>query len=96
MGLIPEAELNEQRRPGGKWSMTADPTMEFKVGKITIQCQTEGASIAYRVGKNLPGSEVGQWNLYTKPVEVSDGETIQCKACRLGYRDSPIIVRTLP
>src|SRR5438034_5228502 len=26
LGLIPEAELNEQRRPGGKWSVTADPT----------------------------------------------------------------------
>jgi hypothetical protein len=96
LGLVPEAELNEQRRPGGKWSVTADPTMALKLGNITIQCATEGASIAYRVGKNLPGSEAGQWHLYTKPIEVTDGETIQCKACRLGYRDSQIVSRTLP
>ena len=30
LGLIPEAELNEQRRPGGKWSVTADPEISVR------------------------------------------------------------------
>ncbi|MBW8884337.1 MAG: sulfatase [Planctomycetia bacterium] len=96
VGLIPEAELNEQRRPGGKWSVTADPTMTPQSGKIGIECQTEGASITYRTGKNLPAGEAGHWNLYTKPIEIAAGESIQCKACRLGYRDSQIVSRAMP
>jgi len=96
VGLIPEAELNEQRRPGGKWSVTADPTTALQRGKITIDCKTEGASIAYRIGKDLPATEAGHWNLYARSIEVPAGQTIQCKACRLGYRDSQIVSRTMP
>jgi uncharacterized sulfatase len=91
LGLIPEAELNQQRRPGGQWSVTADPAMAFKLGKITIRCSTEGASIAYRVGKNLGADEGSRWQLYSTPFAVSDGDTIQTKACRLGFRDSQVI-----
>jgi uncharacterized sulfatase len=93
LGLIPEAELNEQRRPGGKWSITADPQIEIAAGKATIRCPTEGASIAYRVGKNLPKGEGGRWLLYSQPFAASAGDTIQTKACRLGFRDSQIVGR---
>jgi uncharacterized sulfatase len=95
VGLIPEAELNEQRRPGGKWSTTADPEVTLAAGQASIRCSTQGASIAYRVGKNLPAGESGQWQLYSKPVIVSPGESIQTKACRLGYLDSQIVSKTL-
>src|SRR5262245_21743828 len=80
LGLIPEAELNEQRRPGGKWSTTADPEITFASGQATLRCSTPGASIAYRVGKNLPSSESGAWQLYTKSIAVTPGESIQTKA----------------
>jgi uncharacterized sulfatase len=91
LGLIPEAELFEARRPGGKWSVTADPEFARENGKVAIQCATEGASIAYRVGKNLPAGERGTWLLYTQPVAVPAGQALQAKACRLGYRDSQIV-----
>jgi hypothetical protein len=91
VGLIPEAELNEQRRPGGKWSTTADPEITLAGGQATIRCSTQGASIAYRVGKSLPSGEAGQWRLYTQPVSLSAGEAIQAKACRLGFLDSRIV-----
>lgn len=91
VGLIPEAELNEQRRPGGKWSTTADPEITLSGGQASIRCPTQGASIAYRVGKGLPSGEGGQWKLYTQPVQLSAGEAIQAKACRLGFLDSKIV-----
>ena len=50
LGLIPEAELMERVRPGGKWSVTADPTITMSGSKAAIACTTEGASIAYRIG----------------------------------------------
>jgi len=96
LGLIPEAELNEQRRPGGKWSVTDDPKIDVSGGNATLHCATDGASIAYRASKQLPSGEAGPWNLYAAPFAVSPGETIQCKACRRGYRDSPIVSRTAP
>lgn len=83
LGLIPEAELNEMRRPGGKWSVTADPKITLDGGMATIRCATEGASIAYRVGN--------RWLLYTGPVAVPTGAKIEAKACRLGFRDSQIV-----
>lgn len=95
LGLIPEAELNEQRRPGGKWSVTADPEIMLSAGKATLRCATEGSSIAYRTGKGLPTSESGSWRLYTQPVALAPGETMQTKACRLGFRDSQIVSRTV-
>ena len=84
------------KEKGLQQSGDIDPKTAIKLGKIIVECSTEGASIAYRVGKNLPASETGHWNLYSRPVDVPAGETIQCKACRLGYRDSQIVSRTMP
>jgi len=88
VGLIPEAELNEQRRPGGKWSTTADPEITLAGGMASIRCSTQGASIAYRVGKGSSLSETGSWLLYTQPISLATGEVLEAKACRLGYLDS--------
>jgi uncharacterized sulfatase len=85
LGLIPEAELNEQRRPGGKWSVAADPEISTGGGMATIRCATEGASIAYRLG------ESGRWLLYSAPFAVAKGQTVQAQACRLGFRDSQLV-----
>lgn len=98
LGLIPEAELMEQRRPGGKFAVTATPEISVEAGKATIRCDTEGASIAYRTwplsprgkgagGEGAPGND-RHWLLYTGPVAVSAGDAVQARAYRLGYRDS--------
>jgi hypothetical protein len=75
------------KRPGGQWQKTATPefTSARTVGDnrhITIACATEGASIAYRIGKS------SGWKLYTKPVPLKDGQVLGAKACRIGFRDS--------
>ena len=106
MGITPEEEVMERVRPGGKWSVTADPVITIKEGKATIACGTEGASIAYRIGgpdtAELPrpakgknkgaGRAAEQWLLYTGPVDVPAGKAIRTVACRLGYKDSNIVV----
>jgi uncharacterized sulfatase len=90
LGLIPEAELIEQARPGGKWSTTANPVISPPGGTFTkqatvkITCPTEGASIAYT-------TEDGQhphWQLYSDPLVLKENATLRSKACRLGYEDS--------
>jgi len=54
----------------------------------TIRCATEGASIAYRHG------ESGRWLLYSAPVAIAKGQTVQAQACRLGFRDSQQVSAT--
>lgn len=90
LGEIKEEVLWEQMRPGGEWSVTADPTfhMDESVasGAVTVEiaCTTEGASIAYTTeeGENV------HWNLYTQPIRLTNSGILRMKACRLGYKDS--------
>ncbi len=88
LGLVPEDELNELRRPGGVWETTATPTIDIADGVATISCPTEGASIAYQLA--------GEWQLYSEPVPVKPGDNIRALACRLGYRDSQEAIAAIP
>jgi uncharacterized sulfatase len=90
LGLIPEADLNEERRPGGKWSVTADPKITVEQGEATITCPTEGASIAYRFSKRGPGAD-NRWLLYTGPFALPENAKLEAKACRLGFKDSQAV-----
>lgn len=85
LGLVPEPELRERMRPGGKWQRVAQPVVTaLPNGKVKLACATEGASIAYTTeeGKNA------HWLLYTKEIVVPKAGTLRIKGCRLGYLDS--------
>ena len=94
LGLTPEAELFERRRPGGVWSITADPQINIARGEVTIECETDSASIAYRIGDQANQRE--RWFLYTGKFSVPTGSTIQAKACRLGFKDSRVVTLIVP
>ncbi|MFH1743381.1 MAG: sulfatase-like hydrolase/transferase [bacterium] len=93
LGLIPEDDLNERVRPGGVWSVTADPEITPSGGEfarsvtLKLTCPTEGASIAY----TIDSSETPHWNLYSKPIQPKESRVLKAKACRLGYKDSSTI-----
>lgn len=90
LGLIPEDELNERARPGGRWATTADAVIEPAGGTfegsvtVRISCATEGASVAYTTDP----TPQARWQLYTGPFTVSASVHLRAKACRIGYRDS--------
>jgi len=52
---------------------------------VRIQCQTQGASIAYTTD---PGHKP-HWKLYTEPLTFQLPVTVRAKAIRLGYKESP-------
>ncbi|MFO0906102.1 MAG: sulfatase [Pirellulales bacterium] len=91
LGLLPEAELQERMRPGGRWQTTATPTIRLVDGVATLSCETPGASIAYRLpaADEEPSADAKAWSLYVRPVTVPPGRRIVARACRLGFRDSP-------
>ncbi|MHC4395443.1 MAG: sulfatase-like hydrolase/transferase [Planctomycetota bacterium] len=84
VGLIPEPEFDEMKRPGSKWQDTAEPTFSKKDNVVSISCATAGASIAYKINSE---GKVG-WKLYTKPVVLRPDQVLIAKACRIGFKDS--------
>ena len=91
IGLIPEPEFDEMKRPGGQWQKTAEPVFTIPVGVasaegsyVGISCATAGASIAYKIS----GVTRTGWKLYTKLLLLKPGQVLTAKACRIGFKDS--------
>ena len=86
-GMIPEAVLMEEMKPGGKAPQTAAPTIDITGNQIWISAATDGASLVYQTRQKDGWSN---WKLYTKSLPVSVGQ-VRAQACRLGYRNSEIV-----
>ena len=87
MGLIPEAVMMEEMKPGGTTPQTAPPVISISNGIASIDCPTDGSSLVYQTEMPKGWSE---WKLYTKSFDTK-GKPIRSKACRLGFRDSRIV-----
>lgn len=91
IGFIPEPEFDAMKRPGEEYAVTAPPRAPVaraqNAERVTLQCDTPGASIAYAIGRAKPR----RWQLYGEPFDLEPGATLWAKACRIGYRDSEII-----
>jgi uncharacterized sulfatase len=81
VGLVPEPDFDELKRPGGKMARTAAPEIAVKNQRVEIRCPTPGASVAYRTK--------GDWQLYTGPFKAAG--TVETKACRIGFQDSAVV-----
>jgi len=89
LGGLDEDELIERMWPGKKQPVTATPTFDFTRtarGKVTVtmRCQTKGASIGYRVDQQP------RWLIYSRPIVVAPGTTLEAKAIRIGYEESQV------
>ena len=91
-GLVPEAILMEEMKPGGRTPATEPPVIDASDREISIRCPTEGASIVYQTKE---GDGWGPWQLYTKSLPTSVAP-IRAQACRLGYQDSKIVQSAEP
>ncbi|UCH64013.1 MAG: sulfatase-like hydrolase/transferase, partial [Fidelibacterota bacterium] len=94
VGLIPEADFDELKRPGGKYETTAEPGFSpvkkffSSTATVSLSCPTDGASIAYQV--DLKDEKTG-WQLYSEPITLKSGQVLSAKACRLGFSDSEVV-----
>ncbi len=84
LGEVPEAELVERMRPGGKWQTTEKPVAKISGTKLEVSCATAGSSLVY----TQQSGEKPHWKLYSGPVSVRKGDRLRVRACRLGYLDS--------
>ena len=87
LGLIrPESRMVSEKLwpPSGEQPQTATPRATLNDGLLTIECETQGASIGYR----SPGEAA--WRVYTVPVAVAREEAaeVEIVAHRIGFKPS--------
>ena len=86
-GTMSEKALLRQMWQGAEQPDTAPPDVSVTGKVVTLTCATEGASLGYRFDTD-PQS---RWRLYVEPFEPPPGITIEARAVRYGYRESPIV-----
>lgn len=85
LGAIDERELLAQMWNGGtEPPLTANPEVIETAGEMSISCETEGASIAYR----KTGS--ARWEVYTGPISTEE-TAYETMAMRIGYEPSEVV-----
>lgn len=78
-----ELAMVERMWPGLVRPETSAPTAELADGRVALYSATQGASIGYRIDE-------GPWQLYTGPVELQPGRTLEAKAVRYGFAESQV------
>lgn len=95
LGSIREEELRERMRPGNVWAQASQPEITTTAAGgtasviVRMTCETPGASLAYTTEAGDPA----RWKLYSEEIALTRPVTLRVKACRLGFIDSPEVVR---
>ncbi len=102
VGLIPEPLFDELQRPGAQSDQSAAPgiapantQIEPGLTSCRLNSLTTGASIAYRIRPAVAKSDEGASRWKVAPpngiVPLQDGDELEAKACRIGFRDSEVV-----
>ena len=96
--ILPETKLVKEKiwPPDGKQPTTPAAEIEATEQKqyihhytVTLSCDDPGASIGYRVGDGNKFN--GPWMVYTDPVKVGEGQTIQVQTHRIGHKPNTVV-----
>ena len=94
-GLIPEDELISRMHTKGIQNSTQSPTIQIINNKIHIDCETEGASIGYKIFIASENPDHQPWMVYTNPISYSKNMQIQTIAHRIGFIPSQVISKKI-
>ncbi|MGB5417490.1 sulfatase family protein [Algibacter sp.] len=91
---LKEAKLVEKLWSGSDAQpVTAIPVLTSENGKVSVSCETEGASIGYKIIKD--GNTPKSWMVYQEPIALLEGEKIQVQAHRIGFVASKTITKSI-
>ncbi|MGB5818453.1 MAG: sulfatase [Saonia sp.] len=79
---VPETDQAEKMWPGGIRPKTREGRIVFENDSIFLACETEGATIAYKVNNGK------RWHIYSRPFSKADIQKIAIKTVRYGYEES--------
>jgi len=96
MAEIPEKEMLEKMWPGGKQPVTAKPEIIKEKNKISLKCETQGASIAYIISdKDFEPDLNSGWKVYYQAIKAPKGKFLYVMAQRIGYKESNVVKKQL-
>ncbi len=98
-GLVPEPELYRRMFPNEDGARTRPPVAESSPSEqgstlVKLTPATEGAAIVYRILSDPRTADEVGWRVYTQPVRVPAGMTLEAVASRLGYANSEAVTVT--
>ncbi|NJX14554.1 sulfatase family protein [Tamlana crocina] len=91
-----EPNLDEAKLVEKLWSgkdtkpETAQPIITAKDGLVQVFCETEGASIGYKI-MDQNGNAPQSWEVYQEPVQLPKGYKLMVQAHRIGFEPSDVI-----
>jgi uncharacterized sulfatase len=108
LGELPESELEERWRPGGRRTATASPEVSLDAGVMSLRTTTPGALLGWTPDQpasdaepsnfqgeiGIPVADGRRWNLYTSPVAID--QPVWAKAWRIGFAPSDDIPVRVP
>ncbi len=92
-GMMDERDLLEQLWPGKIQPTTKDPTLNKQEALVEISCETEGASIGYKIIAEHDNPENMSWTVYDGPIKVPVKSKLITVADRIGYKRSQEIIK---
>ena len=90
LNMIPEEELVERFWPGGQQPVTETPLITRSDSNISLSCRTKGASIGYQIVTE--SDSISTWQVYSKPLQLGENQTLRVIAHRIGFKTSEEIV----
>ncbi|MGB3455990.1 MAG: sulfatase [Litorimonas sp.] len=91
LSAMAETDMIAAMWPGGVQPVTQPPAfIRLSNGRVSLVSPTEGASIGYRMSGD------SGWSLYTSPIEAPSGISLEGKAIRYGFKESPVSSFTAP
>lgn len=100
LGDMAEADMVTAMWQGHEQPQTAAPRLTLSSNQrgsvpsepsaitLTLEPVTKGSSLGYRL-------DDGEWQLYSRPVEVTEGQILTAKAIRYGYKESSSVTQAV-
>tara|TARA_Y100000385_G_scaffold291152_1_gene367504 strand:+ start:692 stop:2296 length:1605 start_codon:yes stop_codon:yes gene_type:complete len=86
-----ESDYFKKLWPKGVQPVTANPKVSRKGVRVSVENQTEGASLGYQLLSDPLESLTNIWEVYTGPIEVPQGVTLKAIAHKVGFKPSEVV-----
>lgn len=87
-GFIAEKDWVASFWPNMIQPATQKPTLKSDAGLVTLNSETVGASLSYKILNQPATSGFVEWELYSVPLRLKPGDKIIAFAERIGYKSS--------
>jgi len=87
-GFIEEKDWVASFWPNMIQPATQKPTLKSSAGVVSLKSETVGASLSYKILNQSATSGSVEWELYSSPFRLKQGQKIIAVAERIGYKSS--------